>query len=367
MEKSIKKKRNSSIELLRIIAMIFIVLSHYSVHGGFKLELINNDLNRCFLQVITLGNLGVDIFVLISGYFIIKSKYSFKKIIQLIAQVLFYSILLYAIFIFSGNTTFSIKNFIKAIFPTIFQEYWFFTTYIILYIFTPYINKFLNHISRNIHFRLIIIMVVIWSIIPTFTPSDMYGNVVVQFFMLYLIGAYIRLYPDNLLIRNKTTSRMLIVVCTILLLLSTVILDSMHKYSSDLYSRSSILIVGLAIGILTMFLKINIPYNKIINIICGCTFGVYLIHENNYVRSWLWIDFLKNYSYADSEFLIIRIILSVIIVFVVCTIIEFLRKKLIEKPLMILVDKYYDGLKKYAIYKVKYLKSKVFNNRIYKI
>lgn len=366
MEQSMKK-RNSSIELLRIIAMLFIVLSHYSVHGGFKFDSINNYFNRFFLQIIVLGNLGVDIFVLISGYFNIKSKYSFKKVIQLIAQVLFYSIFFYVIFILSGNTTFSIKTFIKTIFPTIFQEYWFFTTYIIMYIFTPYINKFLKYITRNTHLKLIITMLIIWSIIPTFTPSDMYGNVVVQFFMLYLIGAYIRLYPDNLLSRKKTITIILVSICIILLLLSTIILDSIHKYSSDLYSRSSILIVILAVGILTMFLKVNISYNKIINTIGGCTFGVYLIHDNNYVRSWLWIDFLKNYSYANSEFLIIRIILSVIIVFVVCIIIEFLRKKVIEKSFMILVDKYYDRLKKFAISKVECLRGKVLNNRIYKI
>lgn len=346
MDKLTSKKRNSSIELLRIIAMLFIILSHYSVHGGFRLDTINNDFNRYILQVIILGNLGVDIFVLISGYFIVKSKYSFKKIIQLVSQVLCYSILFYIIFILIGNTTFSVKSCIKAIFPTIFQEYWFFTTYIILYLFTPYINKFLNYIPRKIHFRLIVTMLILWSIIPTFTTSDMYGNTVLQFLMLYMIGAYIRLYPDNLLSREKSISRILVISCIILLLLSTLILDTiLHKYSSYFYSRTSILIVGLAIGLLITFLKFNISCNKIINTIGGCTFGVYLIHDNNYVRSWIWVDTLKNYTYADSNFMIVHILLAVISVFIICTIIELLRKKLIEKPFMILVDKYYDKVK----------------------
>ena len=61
------KKRNSSLELLRILAMLFIVISHYSVHGGFNLNSINLLFNKVFLQVSTLGNLGVNIFVLISS------------------------------------------------------------------------------------------------------------------------------------------------------------------------------------------------------------------------------------------------------------------------------------------------------------
>ncbi len=354
MEKTIKQERNSSIEVLRIIAMLFIVISHYSVHGGFDFATITNDTNRILLQIMTLGNLGVDIFVLISGYFIVNSKYSFKKIIKLEGQVVFYSILLYLIFIISGNAEFSIKSTIKATFPTIFQEYWFFTAYIILYIFTPYINMFFKSISRTLFFRFIVTLIIIWSIIPTFTSSDMFGSVVLQFLMFYAIGAYIRLYPNNLLCNKKKNSIILMITCVFLLVFSTIILDIiLHKYSTYFYSRQSILIVGLSVALLVIFTRLKISTRKIINIMGQCTFGVYLIHDNNYVRNWLWVDTLNNSQYANSYFMIIHMLVSAAIIFAICIMIELLRKKVIEKPMMSFLDKHYLKIKSSIIKFVK--------------
>ena len=70
-----KKERNSNFELLRIIAMLMIVFHHFSVHGGFNYELTDISFNRLWLYFISMGGkIGVDIFVLISGYFLITNK-----------------------------------------------------------------------------------------------------------------------------------------------------------------------------------------------------------------------------------------------------------------------------------------------------
>ncbi len=359
MEKNINNKKiNSSIELLRIISMFLIILSHYSVHGGIKIETLNFGFNKLILQNVTLGNLGVDIFILISGYLIVKSKFNAKKVIKLIFQVMFYSILFYIIFIIVGFQKISIIQTIKSMFPTIFKMYWFFTAYIILYILSPYINIFLNQISKRTHQVFIVTMIVIWSIIPTFTNSDMYGNVLCQFIMMYTIGAYIRLYNDDILKINKKILIILSILCISLLIFSTIILDFINKDTSTIYfySRTSILIIVLAINIFIMFLKLNIPYNNFINMLGSCTFGIYLIHDNTYVRNFLWIQFFKNINYSNSNWLIMHMIISVIMVYVICFIIEYTRKKLIERPFITFLDKYYETTKKYFV--------KIFN-RIY--
>lgn len=59
-----KKVRDSKFEILRIISMIFIVISHYSLWGKW------NDANKFkYLVYQPLGQIGVCVFVLISGYF----------------------------------------------------------------------------------------------------------------------------------------------------------------------------------------------------------------------------------------------------------------------------------------------------------
>jgi hypothetical protein len=62
-----------------------------------------------------------------------------------------------------------------------------------------------------------------------------------------------------------------------------------------------------------------------------CCFGVYLIHDNNFLRVVLWGKILNNSAYENSPLLIAFTICSVISVFVVCTIIECIRINVIEK------------------------------------
>ena len=63
------RTRNSAIEALRILAMLFIVLSHASVHGGYDIINSSFSVNRYFLECSVLGNLGVDIYILILDIF----------------------------------------------------------------------------------------------------------------------------------------------------------------------------------------------------------------------------------------------------------------------------------------------------------
>ena len=67
--KANNKLRNSSFELLRITSMLLIVAHHFVVHGKFDLT-ASFSKNIFFLQSLSMfGKLGVNLFVLISGYF----------------------------------------------------------------------------------------------------------------------------------------------------------------------------------------------------------------------------------------------------------------------------------------------------------
>ena len=101
--------------------------------------------------------------------------------------------------------------------------------------------------------------------------------------------------------------------------------------SAHFYQRNSIIVVILAITLLSVFSKIKPFSNKFVNVVSGCTFGVYLIHDNNYMREYLWGNIFDNSKYAESNYLIVHFILSVIIVYVACTVIEYIRKYVLEK------------------------------------
>ena len=92
-------------------------------------------------------------------------------------------------------------------------------------------------------------------------------------------------------------------------------------------------------------LKTNIKYNKIINTISGASFGVYLIHEHDYVRTFLWQDILSVYKFSNSLFLIPYTIYVILIVFTICTLIELIRINILEKNYLKYVDKISDKIK----------------------
>ena len=84
MKKIIEKKtRLSNFELLRIISMLLIVAHHFSVHSHLISDtpIINVYLQRALA---TGGKVAVNLFVLISGYFMINSTFKFKKLLKLI-------------------------------------------------------------------------------------------------------------------------------------------------------------------------------------------------------------------------------------------------------------------------------------------
>ena len=99
----------------------------------------------------------------------------------------------------------------------------------------------------------------------------------------------------------------------------------------------------ISVSAFLFFKNIKLKYNGIINTIAASTFGVLLIHaHSDLMRQWLWKDTLRNVSMFDSEFLILHAIGSVIAVYSICTLIDYLRIRYIEKPFL----KFWDGRKK---------------------
>ena len=134
-----KKQRNSNVEILRIVAMLMIVASHYSHHGGIDFSQISFSINYLILKTITLGNLGVDVFVLLFGYYSVSREHvELRKVFMLWSQVFTYSFLIFLGAILLGVIDFSFSAFVKSILPTIFSKYWFFTAYIVFLLLSPY-------------------------------------------------------------------------------------------------------------------------------------------------------------------------------------------------------------------------------------
>ncbi len=337
------KTRNSSIEVLRIISMLMIVCSHFCTHGGFDTSAMELSLNKIILQVGTLGNLGVALFVMISGYFLSQTAFKLSRIVKIIFQVAFFSVSIYFILCALNLIDFSVKSAVKALFPILFDQYWFATTYVVFALLSPFLNRLLYSFTRNQYLIFLGALLLVWSVIPTFTSQKLGSNEFCLFVMYYSIGAFVRKYPDiPLAVKLRywitASSALLLVMSTVAFNILAVKMPVFDR-GTYFYSKRSVLILALAYGLLMIFTNLKPGSSRIVNMISSTTFGVYLIHDNIYMRDLIWKDILGVNEYQNSAYLPLYLIGCVAAVFLSCSIIDHVRQKLFERPIMHLLER----------------------------
>ncbi len=341
-----KKERQSNIELLRIISMVLIVAHHFSVHGGFVFDTTTVTLNECWLMLLQMGGkIGVDVFILISGYFLVNSdKANIKKIVMLALQILTYSLLTYVIGIIFKIEPFNKAVLLKHLFPITRGLWWFPTAYVVVYLFSPYINKAIKSLTKKEFQNMMILSFIIWSVLPTIIKDNPFSNTIIWFIFVYIIGAYIRLYPVKY--KDSETYIVLAIALSIVLFIWSILFDILginYKFfavrSTLYYGQQTVPIIIISILLFLGFINMNIKSSKIINTIAKTTFGIYLIHDSRYGRLILWNKIFKNSTYLTSKYLIPYSIMVIIIVFVVCALIDFIRSKTLEKIYSNIIDR----------------------------
>lgn len=72
---------------------------------------------------------------------------------------------------------------------------------------------------------------------------------------------------------------------------------------------------------------------------CICFVWRYLIHDDNFLRTFIWKDLFNVSSFEGSAVVIPYSIAVIITLYAVCTAIDLIRQKVVEKPYLIIVDK----------------------------
>ena len=316
--------RQSNFELLRIFCMILIIAHHFSVHSIMPENI--SMLNRLIFDVFAIGGkVAVNVFVLISGYFMVKSKFKIQKLLMLIFQTFFYSIAIYIILCICGICTLNINQLFSYFFR-FYNKYWFMTNYLILYAISPFLNKIICSSNKNTLKLLIICAILLQTQI---LGVDL-GNLI-WFCTLYIISGYIRIYP------NQFTNKFYLAFTTAILSFIVIILFYALGQIC-LWDLKNIVCLLLSISLFCTFKNIKIRNNKIINFISSTTLGIYLIHDNRLLRPMLWGNWLNVNTHALYSNFWIFAISAVLLVFVVCSLIEMIRR-LIEKKVLKLIFK----------------------------
>ena len=347
MEKLPTKDRQSNFELLRIICMMLIVALHYYEYGFIISDTQPVTSNYLLLRFIGFGgHMAVDIFVLISGYFMVMQSFSGKKALKLCMQTAFFALAFASAYYIKGEA--GIRDIFDAVFAPVNNLYWFITCYFLLYILSGYINKLIFSVTRSSLLALIAVLVAVCSALPTFLGIRAESSNLLLFIMLYLIAAYIRLYSPKLL-----ESRYCLIagiafhwLCFAASAAMFAMKDTypiLEQISNRMTLVQDFTVLLSAILVFAGFNNLKIGNSKVINKIAGSSVGVYLLHNNPFGNHLIWVDIFHTPDYFDSSSLAIHAVIAIASVCVGCTLIDMLYRRIIEKPVMAFVDKHWDG------------------------
>ena len=315
------KTRESNFELMRITSMFLIVLYHVIYHS----ELIFSSyslLSKVLLSIIeTFTLVGVNSFILLTGYFQSKSKFKLKKFINLLLLYLLYKIFIYIIL--------SIFHTVPVFKTYMFNlDYWFVFYYLILYLMSDFLNKIINRMSLKIYTMVLLGLTFLCSITPMISNGNIITNNgfgLIQFIYLYFIGAYIRLLTTKYKLKNKKIKYISLIsyigltlfIVLIYYLVSNININNNFINGIKNYSflYSSIFVIIQSISYFILFYNLNIK-SKFINNISIYIIGVYLIHDNFIIRNLLSNYISSKVIYTSTFNLISLTFIYSIIIFI---------------------------------------------------
>jgi hypothetical protein len=355
---TIKKVRSSNLELFRIISMLLIIAHHYVVNSGLSsLDGPLYDDNFSVKSIIMFlfgawGKTGINCFIMITGYFMCTSQITAKKYVKLLLEVFLYKIVIYLLFLCIGLETFSVMSLVDRLLIIRNVKDNFVGCFLLFYLLIPFLNILIKNINEKQHIRLLALLGFTYIFFGTMPKFNVNMNYVSWFTVLYFIASYIRLYPKEIFSKKAfwgavTIISMLLSAASVIGCLWLSIRTGTNMAYRFVTDSNTALAVMTGVSSFMFFKNLSVPYSKFINTLGASTFGVLLIHGNGNVCDWLWYDFLNNTGVYKESYVFIHAVLSVIGVFIVCTIIDLLRIRFIEAPIMKCWDKHYDSIKQW--------------------
>lgn len=349
-------KRQANFELLRIVAMMMIIALHYLNKSDLILLYTeeHSAVNYAAHLIESFCIVAVNCYVLLSGYFLVESAWKPKRVVSLVAQILFYSLLIPIVLSCIGVVSFgelSVYDWLNYVLPIETEHYWFATAYLVMYVLAPILAAGVKAVEKRTLQTIIFFLLLyfsLWkSLVPAKLATDRYGYDFGWFLCLFLIAAYIRLYGLPRLEKKRNAVLLYVGMSLGIFLLMEVtgilaeVLPPFAYYMDMPDTYNHILCLLSSIGFFMMFRNMK-PWEgraaEVIRRLSPYTFGVYLLHEHILVR-YQWMQWLGVEAVWGSWMFVPHLIFCVLIVYAVGTIVDFVRaqifrgvEKMMAKP-----------------------------------
>ena len=322
------KVRKSNIELLRIIAMFLILFYHAIARGVIQYRMDTPILGSLYV----VSYIGVILFLLISGYFGIKP--SVKGFLKLYFLLVFYKVLLFVVYLIRGwgEISIGVKEVVTLFLPFsgAVGHWWFFRTYILLYLTSP----ILNYVKKGGGGRdlaiILLGIITFWFSWIWNNPNFEHGKNVVNFAFLYLLGDWLK---DTFVITDTNRKRMRSHYICLYLLMALAIGITLFYASPRFYNimirmcyrYDSPVLMLMSVLFFLVFTTFDFS-SKGVNWVASSAVAVYAIHENKYFDKQLWYGFIEQqYLSNDIGFFLLLLLGYCACMYVACIFIDKIR------------------------------------------
>lgn len=321
------KERDSRFELIRIIAILFIVIWHISIHAQ-KGDLESHD------YITALCTTGVNIFILISGYFNIKICW--KSFLTIIETIIFYHIISITLnwYIFKENP--QVTDPLILLSPSTYSSWWFMGCYTLLMLLSPLINNLLYTNNERLYTYTIGILLFIscYSGFVFQNQINVTGYNIFNFITIYAVGDAIRKYDIPKRLSTKLWFILYLTATAFIFVASCIGIPRIAFYNNPL-----LIVAAVCLFCLVARCKIN---NKNINIIATYTLPLYLIQDSLFgqnVYEYLY-DQGQSYNFTGVEYycLLGKYLLGL---FTGAIIADYTRRQILNRPTSI-ISKFLD-------------------------
>ena len=337
------KGKNYGIDALRILSMFMVVVLHIFNAGGvlgatgrftsqYEVGWLIQNATFC----------AVDGYALISGYVWVNAKYRYRNIMELWLQVVFYTVTITALFAVFSPSSVSLLSWLKALFPVMFNQYWYFSSYFALFLFIPLLNIIIQKAEKKQLLIYIVIILFFFGVLQILFFSNAFGTnegySAIWLMILYLVGGYLGKYGIGKNVRTvKFLIGYLIAVCLTWLsklcieLLTLRILGEVRAGNYFIRYESPFIFMA-AIFLLLFFanLKISNFWKKIIGFLSPMAFGVYLIHVHPLVFLGILKEGFTEYASLPWVLEILAVLGTAAVIYLICSLIDFIRLQLFK-------------------------------------
>ena len=346
--------RESSIELLKVLAIFMIVICHtgismtYEASGHadaawfYDINALPNTLEKFVLTLFNyFGYLGNNIFFVCSAWFLLGKKQNRKiKILKLELDVWIISVVYLAIFLLSG-VRLNGSSILQALCPTTFDNNWFVTAYMLFYFIYPWLNQGIERIPRTQHkygCLFFVFLICVWM--PFFhewSEFKVYFSYPMMWVLVYFCIAYLKSYHMNLLNSRKFSIALFLVgfIGLISQIAATYYFGSrtflFHGTGMRWNMWDNLFEWFFAFGAFNLFRTFHF-HSLFINRLSSLSLLIYLIHENFLVREhWRPYLYMLIHDRFHNQHVALWFLLFAFGTFVVSAILAYLYQNSIQK------------------------------------